>query len=131
MVTIPDYEESSYDNSQELDDLGQALYNAFVPAQWIPLMPQTQKPIGSWVDHYCRRYQQYDKWAKEGEPIVFWLSGLHIPESLLSALVQASSRRRGWALDKSTLYTEMSSYTSMEQVDKYDKIRIEIRTGKS
>ena len=34
-----------------------------------------------------------------------WLSGLHIPEAYLTALVQTSCRIKGWALDKSTLYS--------------------------
>jgi len=34
-----------------------------------------------------------------------WLSGLHIPEAYLTALVQISCRKKQWALDKSTLYT--------------------------
>ena len=37
----------------------------------------------------------------EGEPHVMWLSGLHIPESYLTALVQATCRKNGWPLDKS------------------------------
>lgn len=68
------------------------------------------------MDHFVRRYKQYSDWAEKGDPAVFWLSGFHIPESLLSALVQASCRRRGWALDKSTLYTKVTSYTERSQV---------------
>lgn len=34
-----------------------------------------------------------------------WLSGLHIPGSYLTALVQTTCRKKKWALDKSTLYT--------------------------
>ena len=34
-----------------------------------------------------------------------WLSGLHIPEAYLTALVQISCRKKEWALDKSTLYS--------------------------
>ena len=37
-----------------------------------------------------------------------WLSGLHIPESYLTALVQATCRKNGWPLDKSTLYTAVT-----------------------
>lgn len=37
-----------------------------------------------------------------------WLSGLHIPESYLTALVQTTCRGKGWALDKSTLYTQVT-----------------------
>jgi dynein heavy chain len=48
---------------------------------------------------------------------VIWLSGLHIPESYLTALVQTTCRRRGWPLDKSTLYTTVSRFTSPNEID--------------
>jgi dynein heavy chain len=102
--------------SQALDELGGALFNGQLPGAWAKLAPQTQKPLGSWMEHYVRRYKQYNDWATKGDPNVFWLSGLHIPESLLSALVQASCRRRGWALDKSTLYTKVTKFEKAEEV---------------
>ena len=52
----------------------------------------------------------------EGEPAVVWLSGLHIPESFLTALVQATCRRNGWPLDKSTLYTAVTQFRTPEQI---------------
>lgn len=91
--------------SQSLDELGTSLFNSQLPSAWAKLAPTTQKPLGSWVEHFLHRYKQYADWTTKGDPAVFWLSGLHVPESLLSALVQASCRRRGWALDKSTIYT--------------------------
>ena len=45
-----------------------------------------------------------------------WLSGLHIPESYLTALVQATCRKNGWPLDKSTLYTNVTQYTDPDDV---------------
>ena len=51
------------------------------------------------------RLKQYSYWVTKEEPPVMWLSGLHIPESYLTALVQATCQRKKWALDKSTLYT--------------------------
>lgn len=45
-----------------------------------------------------------------------WLSGLHIPESYLTALVQATCRKNGWPLDKSTLYTTVTQYQKPEDV---------------
>lgn len=45
-----------------------------------------------------------------------WLSGLHIPESYLTALVQATCRKNGWPLDKSTLYTTVTHYLTPEDV---------------
>ena len=52
----------------------------------------------------------------EGEPAVMWLSGLHIPESYLTALVQATCRKNGWPLDKSTLYTAVTKWTAPDEV---------------
>jgi dynein heavy chain len=102
--------------SQALDELGNSLFNGFLPTAWAKLAPQTEKPLGSWMDHYTKRFQQYDTWTKEGDPMVFWLSGLHVPQSLLSSLVQTTCRRRGWALDKSTLYTQVTKFTEIKQV---------------
>lgn len=45
-----------------------------------------------------------------------WLSGLHIPESYVTALVQTTCRLKNWPLDKSTLYTVVTHYTSPQQV---------------
>ncbi len=45
-----------------------------------------------------------------------WLSGLHIPESYITALVQSTCRRRGWALDKSALFTQVTMFTDASQV---------------
>lgn len=45
-----------------------------------------------------------------------WLSGLHIPESYLTALVQATCRKNGWPLDKSTLYTTVTTFPTAEDV---------------
>ena len=57
------------------------------------------------MTHFSNRIKQYNQWAKVEEPPVMWLSGLHIPEAYLTALVQMSCRKKQWALDKSTLYT--------------------------
>lgn len=46
-----------------------------------------------------------------------WLSGLHIPESFLTALVQMTCRRHGWPLDRSTLYTSVTEFLSADMVE--------------
>jgi len=103
--------------SSELDDLAEALVDGRLPSMWRRLAPQTEKPLGSWISHFQRRYAQYSRWIAEGkDPKVMWLSGLHIPESYLTALVQTTCRRCKWPLDKSTLYTKVTSYTSESQI---------------
>lgn len=104
--------------SSELDELALSLLNGFLPVRWAKLAPQTEKKLGSWMDHFGGRIKQYNNWVKNGEPAVIWLSGLHIPESYLTALVQTSCRIKGWALDKSTLYTIV---TKTRNPDEYKK----------
>jgi dynein heavy chain, axonemal len=106
--------------SDELDSLGDSLFNGFLPQIWRRLAPDTQKPLGGWMSHFSRRYNQYGYWIDKGEPPVMWLSGLHIPESFLTALVQTTCRARSWPLDKSTLYTVVTKYTSTEGLQSLD-----------
>jgi len=47
-----------------------------------------------------------------------WLSGLHIPESYLTALIQTTCRARGWALDKSTMFTTMTKIRDGKEITK-------------
>ncbi|CAL8343019.1 unnamed protein product [Lota lota] len=103
--------------SSELDEVARALFNGNIPAIWRKLAPDTLKALGNWMLHFHRRFTQYSCWVEEGEPNVMWLSGLHIPESYLTALVQATCRKNGWPLDRSTLYTQVTQYLSEEEVN--------------
>jgi dynein heavy chain, axonemal len=66
--------------------------------------------------HFMARYRQYMDWIAHGDPPVIWLSGLGIPESYLTALVQATCRAQNWPLDKSTLYTTVTPFTEASQI---------------
>jgi dynein heavy chain len=102
--------------SDALDTLGDSLFNGFLPAMWAHLAPWSDKPLGSWMLHYLKRGGQYTEWLEVEEPAVIWLSGFHIPESYLTALVQTTCRKRGWPLDKSVMYTKVTKMTRSEQV---------------
>jgi dynein heavy chain len=102
--------------SAELDELAFSLFNGALPGVWRKLAPATEKSLGAWLDHFLRRLSQYRAWIAEGDPKVMWLSGLHIPESYLTALVQTTCRRYLWPLDKSTLYTQVTKFKTEEEV---------------
>ncbi|XP_028292993.1 dynein heavy chain 10, axonemal [Gouania willdenowi] len=102
--------------SSELEDVSWALFNGQIPALWRTWAPTTLKPLGSWMVHFRRCYEQYRSWVDGGEPKVMWLSGLHVPESYLTALVQSACRTNGWSLDRSTLYTEVTKLRSEDDV---------------
>ncbi|XP_025092040.1 dynein heavy chain 10, axonemal-like isoform X1 [Pomacea canaliculata] len=105
--------------SSELDEVARALYNGSIPEMWQRLAPATLKSLGNWMIHFRKRFLQYDYWVNDGEPVVMWISGLHIPESYLTALVQATCRENGWPLDKSTLYTSVTSDPTPEEVTEH------------
>ncbi|XP_064322361.1 dynein axonemal heavy chain 10 [Phalacrocorax carbo] len=102
--------------SSELDDVARALFNGQIPGIWRRLAPDTLKTLGNWIIFFRARYNQYTSWVNECEPKVMWLSGLHVPESYLTALVQATCRKNKWPLDHSTLYTEVTTYRTAEDI---------------
>lgn len=102
--------------SDVLDALGDALFNGRFPPLYSKLAPDTQKKLGGWMQHFAMRKGQYEAWITDGEPACMWLSGVHVPESYLTALVQSTSRLRGWALDKSTLYTQVTKHVEAKAV---------------
>jgi len=104
--------------SQALDDLSNCIFNGQVPPDWLRKAPQSLKNLVGWFEHFLRRHKQYKEWDEVEEPKVIWLSGLHIPESYLTALVQTTCRAKGWALDKSTLYTVVTKEYDPENITK-------------
>ena len=104
--------------SAELDVLGSSFFNGFLPPAWARLAPQTQKNLVNWMTHFHRRYKQYKDWIELEEPKVIWLSGLHIPESYNTALIQTTCRNKGWALDKSTMYTNVTTHFDPADITK-------------
>ncbi|KAJ3317317.1 Dynein heavy chain 10, axonemal, partial [Blyttiomyces sp. JEL0837] len=102
--------------SAKLDELANALFNGALPGMWRALAPQTEKGLGSWMQHFERRLAQYTSWIKNGEPIVIWLSGFHVPEAYITALVQTTCRKNGWPLDRSTLYTQVTQHVDPKEI---------------
>ncbi|XP_070926944.1 dynein axonemal heavy chain 10 isoform X5 [Macaca nemestrina] len=103
--------------SNELDDVARSLFIGQIPNIWRRLAPDTLKSLGNWMVYFLRRFSQYMLWVTEGEPSVMWLSGLHIPESYLTALVQATCRKNGWPLDRSTLFTQVTKFQDADEVN--------------
>ena len=100
----------------EIEKFASDILNGILPARWAALSPQTNKNLGSWMVHCKLRHQQYCTWASKGEPKVMWLSGLHIPESYLIAVIQVCCRKKKWPLDKVKLRTRITKFTDERQV---------------
>ena len=105
--------------SAGLELLGDAVFNGQLPSQWKGLAPMSEKPLGSWMNHFVGRSDQYAEWTdpERGEPAVMWLAGLHVPESYLTAMVQEACRKRNWPLDKSVSYTSVTKFKTKDEID--------------
>jgi dynein heavy chain len=103
--------------SRELDAVADSLSRGRLPEEWKSVAPPTDKDVQSWMTWYKTREKQYKSWAVDGEPKVIWLSGLHCPETYIAALIQTACRSRGWPLDASTMYTEVTPYVSADEID--------------
>ena len=102
--------------SSDLEALADALYNGQLPPSWARLAPQTEKRLGHWMEGFVERHRQYRLWTETGTPTVLWLSGLHVPETFLAALIQTACRREGWPLDKATLSTDVTNITDPDAI---------------
>ncbi|CAD2214810.1 hypothetical protein AGDE_00451 [Angomonas deanei] len=102
--------------SSDLDDLALSLNNGQLPAAWRRFAPATRKNLGRWLAHFQRRLQQYQRWSMNGEPKCMWLSGLMVPDSYLSALVQVTCRKYKWPLDRSTIVTTATNMHTEDDV---------------
>ncbi|XP_043489632.1 dynein axonemal heavy chain 10 [Polistes fuscatus] len=100
-----------------LDNISIALYNGILPKEWLRLAPDTRKNLANWMDHFQKRITQYTDWSGANEPIVMWLSGLHVPETYLAALVQITCRRNNWPLDHSLIYTTVTKFTKVDAIE--------------
>merc|ERR1711957_722498 len=102
--------------NNEIEDIMTSLFNGAIPLKWKSVAPETQKGLINWMENFEKRYIQYEKWTIDGEPKVVWLSGLHIPGSFLKAIVQTTSRKKGWALDKVDTYTVVTKFMSIDEI---------------
>jgi len=96
--------------NDEMEEMLLMLTNGQVPKSWKKLAPESLKSLGSWMQHFLGRYKQYHDWIEHGEPAVMWLSGLHIPETYLTAVIQTACRNNCWPLDKTSLITSATHF---------------------
>lgn len=45
------------------------------------------------------------------------MSGLHVPESYLAAIVQTVARKNQWPLDKTTFYTQVTKWENIDDIN--------------
>lgn len=102
--------------SDQLEEMADSIMKGFLPDLWAKATTSSTKKLSTWISNFRKRYEQYKEWTQSGQPKVIWLSGLHYPECFLSALLQTTCRKEGWALDETILYTVVTKFTDRKML---------------
>ncbi|KAL6759980.1 dynein heavy chain 6 [Haematococcus lacustris] len=88
--------------SSELEAVGQAMYDAKVPALWMAQSYPSMKPLGSYVADLIERINMYNAWLAHGPPTVFWISGFNFTHAFLTGVKQNFARKYRIPIDTIT-----------------------------
>mmetsp|Transcript_6703 Transcript_6703/g.27190 ORF Transcript_6703/g.27190 Transcript_6703/m.27190 type:complete len:4341 (+) Transcript_6703:132-13154(+) len=86
--------------SDELDQVGKALYDGKVPALWLKKSFPSLKPLGSYFKELVERCAFFETWVKEGVPNVFPLYAFFFTQAFLTGSKQNFARKYKVEIDK-------------------------------
>ena len=85
--------------SAELEELGAALFNQWIPGMWKQYAYPSLKPLGAWERELLERVEFLRRWDDEGAPAAFWLSGFFFPQAFLTGTLQNFARKYTLPID--------------------------------
>lgn len=86
--------------SDELEALGNSLYDNQVPSLWADKGFLSLKALVSWTADLNRRIKFLQDWIDGGTPSVFWISGFFFPQAFITGTLQNYARKHTIAIDK-------------------------------
>jgi len=88
--------------SDELDKVGQAMYDSKVPALWMAASYPSLKPLGNYVADLIERLQMMQRWIDHGPPARYWMSGFYFTHAFLTGVKQNYARKHRIPIDAIT-----------------------------
>ncbi len=104
--------------SDELEAVGNSLYDNQVPDLWADKGFLSLKALVSWTSDLNKRIKFLQKWIDEGTPSVFWISGFFFPQAFITGTLQNYARKHTIAIDKLTFefkYLDDISYNEIKE----------------
>ena len=105
--------------SEELELMGNSLFDNQVPKIWADIGFLSLKPLSSWVQDLNERVIFLKKWIEGGTPAVFWISGFFFPQAFLTGTLQNYARKHMIAIDE--LSYEVKIYDDISSSDVKEK----------
>lgn len=101
--------------SQELEQLGNAIFDNRIPGIWSKVSYPSLKPLGSYVNDLIKRLEFMKHWVDEGSPASFWISGFYFTQSFLTGVKQNHARKYVIPIDQIEFDYEIVS--NQEKID--------------
>jgi len=102
--------------SNELDALGNSLFNNQIPDDWNKYGFKCLKPLASWFEDLLGRVEFIKKWINEGLPIVFYINKFVFPQAFITGTKQNFARKHKVAIDQLTFDFIINDKLSEEEI---------------
>lgn len=102
--------------SEELELMGDSLFNNQVPHMWSEFGFLSLKPLGSWVQDLNDRIDFLVGWINHGTPYVFWVSGFFFPQAFFTGTLQNYARKHVIAVDQLTFNFDYLDHITYKDV---------------
>lgn len=103
--------------SGELDEMATQMYNNQTPLLWKATSYPSLKPMSSYILDFVEKMDFYNSWIENGQPNVFWISGIYFTHALLTGSLQNYARRNNIPIDQVIYDFEVQTTDDENQFD--------------
>jgi len=103
--------------SEELDQMGTALYGNQVPGNFAAVSYLNEKPLSAWASDLLDRVTFMNSWIACKKPSAFWVSGFFFPQAFFTATLQNNARKHKIAIDRLSYSFALQSKAKVDGSD--------------
>lgn len=112
--------------SEDLEKIATSIYQGRVPVAWGDVF-LSEKGLTDWVEEFCKRVEEFDKWQKYGKPKVYWFSGFCFPQAFITGTLQNFARKLKVSIDRISFDFEFVDDKTPDEITEDNKEGIYVR----